>query len=83
MTEQTPNPTPRPAAKRGSLGQSVLTVAAAATTSAAVIWSALFYNATTKHADAVASPAPATQGATASGTVQAVPAPAPVTSRTS
>ena len=60
MTDQTPRTPPAP--RRGSLGQSLLTVAAAAITSAAVIWSALFYNATNKHAAAVAAtPAPAAQ----------------------
>ena len=53
MTDQTPRTPPAP--RRGSLGQSLLTVAAAAITSAAVIWSALFYNATNKHAAAVAA----------------------------
>ena len=79
MAEQTPRTSPAP--KRGSLGQSLLTIAAAATTSAAVIWSALFYNATNQHANAVAAaPAPATQS---TGTSKAAPAPAPVTTRTS
>ena len=81
MSDQTPS-RPKVVAKRGSLGQSLLTVAAAATTSAAVIWSALFYNATNRHADAVAGvPASIAQGAPARGTVQA--APAPVSTRTS
>jgi hypothetical protein len=82
MADQTPRTPPAP--RRGSLGQSVLTIAAAATTSAAVIWSALFYNATNKHADAVAAaPAPAAQAAPSTRTSQPAPAPAPVTTRTS
>ena len=82
MTDQTPHT--RPAPRRGSLGQSLLTVAAAATTSAAVIWSALFYNATNKHAAATAAiPAPAAQAGPTSGTAQPAPSPAPVTTRTS
>ena len=80
MADQTPRSPPAP--RRGSLGQSVLTIAAAATTSAAVIWSALFYNASNQHANTVAAaPAPATQAAPGTGTSQ--PAPAPVTTRTS
>lgn len=80
MTDET-RPTTAP--RRGSLGQSLLTVAAAAITSAAVIWSALFYNATNKHAAAVAAtPAPAAQAGPTSSTVRPT-APAPVTTRTS
>jgi len=79
MAEPTPRSSPAP--KRGSLGQSLITIAAAAATSAAVIWSALFYNATNQHADAVAAaPAAATQS---SGTSHSAPAPAPVSTRTS
>ena len=82
MAEQTPRTSPAP--RRGSLGQSVLTIAAAATTSAAVIWSALFYNASNQHANTVAAaPAPATQAAPSTGTSQPAHAPAPVTTRTS
>ena len=82
MAEQTPRTSPAP--RRGSLGQSLLTIAAAATTSAAVIWSALFYSAANKHADAVAAaPAPAAQAAPSSRTSQPAPAPAHVTTRTS
>ena len=70
----------RPAPRRGSLGQSVLTLAAAALTSAVVIWGALFNNAASKHAAATATiPAPAAQAGPSSGTLQ----PAPVTTRTS
>ena len=70
MTDQTPRTPPAP--RRSSLGQSLLTVAAAAITSAAVIWSALFYNATNKHAAAVAAaPAPAAQAGPTSSTVAA------------
>jgi hypothetical protein len=79
MAGQTPQTSPAP--RRGSLGQSLLTIAAAATTSAAVIWSALFYNATNQHADAVAGTP--TQAAPSTGTSQPAPAPAPVTTRTS
>lgn len=83
MTDRTAAPAPRPAPSRASLGQAVLTVAAAATTSAAVVWSALFYSATNRHAEAaVAAPAAPAQ-VTAGGTVQRVAAPAPVTTRTS
>jgi hypothetical protein len=82
MTDQTPR-TP-PARRRGSLGQSLLTVAAAAITSASVIWAALFYNAANQHAAAVAAtPAPAAQAGPTSRTVQPATAPAPVTTRTS
>lgn len=82
MAEQTPRTSPAP--RRGSLGQSVLTIAAAATTSAAVIWSALFYNASNQHTNTVAAaPAPATQVAPSTGTSQPAHAPAPVTTRTS
>jgi hypothetical protein len=84
MTDQVRSSTPRPARKRSSLGQTLLTVAAAAITSAAVIWSALFYNATNQHANAVAAnPAPAARSPAAGGTVKATPAPAPVVTRTS
>ena len=82
MTDQTRRTPPAP--RRGSLGQSLLTVAAAAITSAAVIWSALFYNATNKHAAAVAAtPAPAAQAGPTSSTARPATAPAPVTTRTS
>ncbi len=82
MTDQTPHTLQ--ARRRGSLGQSLLTVAAAAMTSAAVIWAALFYSATNKHAAATAAiPAPAAQAGPAGGTVQPAPSPAPVTTRTS
>jgi negative regulator of sigma E activity len=80
MTDRRPGP-----ARRTSLVQTIVTVAAAAVTSAAVVWSALFYGATQRHARAVAAPpapivrtipaAPASQPATS--TV------APVTTRTS
>ncbi len=80
MIDQTRTP---PAPRRSSLGQTLLTVAAAAITSAAVIWSALFYNAT-KHAAAVAATqAPAAQAGPTSSTVRPATAPAPVTTRTS
>ena len=75
-------PSPRPPARRGSLGKSVLTLAAAATASAAVIWSALFYDAGNRHASAVVAASPPGSQTTAPGvTVRA--APAPVTTRTS
>ena len=81
MSDQIRNPAPRPARKRGSLGRSLLAVAAVATTSAAVIWSALFYNAANRHAGAgTATPV---RGGHVSGTTQVAPAPAPVSTRTS
>ena len=82
MTEQTANPTPRPAPKRSSLGQTVVPVVAAAVTSAAVIWSALFYNASNQHASAVAN-ANTARKAVATSTAHPAHAPAPVTTRTS
>ena len=82
MAEPTPRTSPAP--RRGSLGRTLITVTAAATTSAAVIWSALFYNASNQHANTVAAaPAPATQAAPSAGSSQPAPAPAPVTTHTS
>lgn len=69
--------------RRPAMSQTILGVAASATAVAALIWSALFYDATRKHAAAVAA-TPAPQPAlAASGTRQQAPAVAPVTTRTS
>lgn len=78
MTDRRPVP-----ARRISLGQTIVTVAAAALTSAAFVWSALFYSATQRHASAVAAhSAPVAHGAPAAVQPATVPA-APVTTRTS
>jgi hypothetical protein len=76
-------PTRTPAsARRPALSQTILSVAATATAVAALIWSALFYDATRNHA--VALPVTPTQSApAASGAAQPAPTVAPVTTRTS
>jgi hypothetical protein len=76
----------RTPARRTSLAQTIATVAVAALTSAAFVWSALFYNAAHRHASAIAThPAPIVQ-ATPAGSAAAQPPTttvAPVTTRTS
>jgi hypothetical protein len=78
MTDRRPLP-----AHRIPLARTIVTVAAAALTSAAFVWSALFFSATQRHANAVAArPAPIAHGAPAA--VQPTTATAaPVTTRTS
>ena len=69
-------------ARRPALSQTILSVAATATAVAALIWSALFYDATRNHAAAL--PATPTQPApAATGAAQPAPTVAPVTTRTS
>lgn len=68
--------------RRPALSQTILSVAASATAVAALIWSALFYDATRHTAAVSATPAPQ-PALTASGTPQQAPAVAPVTTRTS
>ena len=79
MTDHTaPTRTPS-SARRPALSQTILSVAATATAVAALIWSALFYDATRNHAAATPTqPAPA-----ATGAAQPAPTVAPVTTRTS
>ena len=70
-------------ARRISLAQTIVTVAAAALTSAAFVWSALFYSATQRHANAVAArPAPIAHAAPPAARPATATA-APVTTRTS
>ena len=80
MNDGPPTPPARPAARR-RLPQTVLTVAASAIAVAALVWSALFYDATRKQNTAI-SPSRA-QTAPARGASQQTPAVAPVTTRTS
>ncbi len=69
-------------ARRPALSQTILSVAATATAVAALIWSALFYDATRNHA--VALPATHAQPAhAATGAAKPAPTVAPVTTRTS
>ena len=81
MNDGPPTPPARPAARRRALPQTVLTVAASATAVAALVWSALLYDATRKQSTAI-SPSRA-QTAPARGASQQTPAVAPVTTRTS
>jgi hypothetical protein len=77
-------PQGRAYARHPALAQSVLTVAAVAIASAALVWAALFYKATQQHVTAhVAAASRATHAAPAAGTRQPAPALAPVTTRTS
>jgi hypothetical protein len=80
MTDRAPTP-----ARRTSLAQTIVTVAAAALTSAALVWSALFYDATQRHASAIAArPAPIAHTTPAGSAAQpAATTVAPVTTRTS
>lgn len=74
-------PAGRAPRRRATLGPSLLAIAAAATTSAALVWAALLHDATQKHGAADA--AAATQGVPEAGGTQPAPALAPVTTRTS
>lgn len=74
-------PAARPPRRRATLGPSVLALAAAATTSAALVWAALFYDASQKHG--APNAAAATQAVPETGGTQPAPALAPVTTRTS
>lgn len=84
MTDRTGAPTPRRAARHPALVRSVLTLAAAAVTSAALVWSALFYTASQKQLAARASgAAPTAQAVPESGVSQPASSAVPVTTRTS
>jgi hypothetical protein len=73
----------RPAGpRRPALSQTILNVAASATAVAALIWSALFYDATRHHTAALAA-APNQPTPAATGAAQPAAAVAPVTTRTS
>jgi hypothetical protein len=81
MTERAV-PAARPAARRRALVQTVSMVAAAAVAATALVWSALFYSATRKHAVTTASP-PAAQVAPAGARGLPAPTVEPLTTRTS
>lgn len=82
MADRAPTAAGRPA-RRPALTQSVITVAAVATTCATLVWTALFYNAVQKHSDAATATAPAAQVAPSGGAAQRTTSVAPVTTRTS
>ncbi len=82
MTDHAAPTRTQASARRPGLSQTILSVAATATAVAALIWSALFYDATRNHAAAL--PATPTQSAPAvTGTAHPAPTVAPVTTRTS
>lgn len=84
MTDHAPTLVARPPAQRPTVAHSVLTLAAAATTSAALVWSALFYSAMQKHTAAGTSTGTsAAQVAPANSATQPASSAAPVTTRTS
>jgi hypothetical protein len=82
MADRTPVARPTGRQRRPALSQTILNVAAVAVAVAALIWSALFYEAVRKHtiASASVSAGPAT---TATGASHTAPALVPVTTRTS
>jgi hypothetical protein len=72
---------PRSAARRPTLGKTVLRVAAVAATATALVFSGLFYGAARKDAAPAAPPTP--RVAPTRGSAHAAPTVAPVTTRTS